>query len=277
MVCPVCESPLALAEAPLRCGRGHTFDRAREGYVHLLPAGHGRSRIRGDTAPMVAARRRFLGRGHYQAVSDALNEIALDHLSRKQRPVVVDAGCGEGYYIGRLARAAGPGDASACFIGLDVSKHAVRLAARAHPDVLFYVTDVSGRTCVAAESVTLLLNVFAPRSAPEFLRILGTDGLAIVCIPEEDHLRELRRALDMIGIEEDKRDRTLERFSARFELIGERGLAFTARLSGQDVIDLLRMSPNYWHLEEEEIEQAGGLFAHTEVTVSVSLLALRPR
>ena len=35
--CPLCAAPLEAGDRALRCPKGHSFDRAREGYVHLLP------------------------------------------------------------------------------------------------------------------------------------------------------------------------------------------------------------------------------------------------
>ncbi|MBE0772565.1 SAM-dependent methyltransferase, partial [Escherichia coli] len=47
------------------CPAGHRFDRARQGYLNLLPVQHKKSLDPGDNAAMVEARRQFLGAGHY--------------------------------------------------------------------------------------------------------------------------------------------------------------------------------------------------------------------
>src|SRR5690606_36490501 len=104
--CPVCTEPLAGAGRTLRCPRGHAFDFAREGHVDLLPAGHGRSTLTGDTAEMLRARRRFLERGWFAPLARALEDcraalrraladgVAPDH---GRGLVLLEAGCGEGY------------------------------------------------------------------------------------------------------------------------------------------------------------------------------------
>jgi 23S rRNA (guanine745-N1)-methyltransferase len=42
LACPVCGEPLAplAGDTGLRCSGGHSFDRARQGQVTLLPPGH---------------------------------------------------------------------------------------------------------------------------------------------------------------------------------------------------------------------------------------------
>ena len=198
LICPVCGEHLFEADRSLRCARGHTFDRAREGYVHLLPAGHGRSKLQGDTREMVEARRRFLERGHYEPVSRAINAYAKQQLCARggseRALTMVEAGCGEGYYLGHLAQSVPPAPHGQehCFIGLDLSKEALRRAARTYESVCFLVNDIKHRICIADGCVDLLLDVFAPRNPDEFKRIMRPNGLLVVTIPQEDHLTELR-------------------------------------------------------------------------------------
>ena len=57
--CPLCGGALQ-GENDLKCEKGHCFDRAREGYWHLLPVQSMRTKAPGDSKEMVAARRAFL-------------------------------------------------------------------------------------------------------------------------------------------------------------------------------------------------------------------------
>src|SRR5688572_19551475 len=121
-ICPNCRLPLAHGERVMRCADGHSFDVAREGYVNLLTGKPRRGAAAGDTAAMVRARRAFLERGHYAPLAAA---VARGVGSAR---IVADAGCGEGYYLGRLMTE--PGLAGAVFYGTDVSKPAVAAAAK---------------------------------------------------------------------------------------------------------------------------------------------------
>lgn len=276
LTCPVCRDPLALEDRTYRCPRGHAFDRAREGYVDLLPVGHGRTGITGDTRDMARARQRFLGAGHYDRLVGALVERAIPHLGAPRvgnddgsaSAVIAEAGCGSGHYIAAVAAAA-PG---AVAYGFDVSPEALRVAARAHPAITFAVNDVNHRLCLANGSVDVLLDVFAPRNAAEFRRVLRDDGLLLIVIPGEAHLAELRAELPLLGVEPGKRDRTLASLAPTFELAREEELEWAAELGGDAVADLVRMSPSAFHIGDDILARVAGC----RVTFSFRVLGLRP-
>ncbi len=68
--CPNCGASLTRLDGSLRCGAGHSFDIARQGYVSLLQPGTAGGG--GDTAAMVRARGEFLAAGHYAGIAGAL-------------------------------------------------------------------------------------------------------------------------------------------------------------------------------------------------------------
>ena len=76
--CPLCGGTLH-GENDLKCEKGHCFDRAREGYWHLLPVQSMRTKAPGDSKEMVAARRAFLNAGYYGIFGQALGELCLAH------------------------------------------------------------------------------------------------------------------------------------------------------------------------------------------------------
>lgn len=278
LICPVCAGPLSESAGSFRCPQRHTFDRARDGYIHLLPAGHGRSNVRGDTPEMIRARRRFLERGRYEPLSAAINAHAVRHLSavaatHQTSATTLDAGCGDGYYIGRLSRedALAVSDAEHCYFGLDLSKEAVRLAARTYQDIDFLVNDLTRRICMADGSADLLLNIFAPRNADEFARVLRPGGLLLTAIPEPNHQIEMREALSLLDIEDDKPQRTAARFGTAFDLASQQTLEYETEVEGDELVDLLLMTPNYWHLEDDVLARAAS-FPALAVTISVRLM-----
>ena len=253
LTCPACRDLLVLGGRTFRCPAGHAFDRAREGYVDLLPVGHGRSGITGDTAAMSRARRRFLSRGHYDALARRITERILEHVRGDgdgRAPVVAEAGCGVGHYLGAVA-AALPADAAV--FGFDVSRDALRLAARGHPHITFAVNDVKHRLCLPDASVDALLVVFAPRNGTEFRRVLRPDGLLLVVIPGERHMAELRDRLPLLGIEPEKRERTIEQLAPAFDVAWEETSEWEADLDRGDVADLVGMTPSAHHLPDGDL------------------------
>lgn len=95
VLCPVCGKSLQTDEKNWQCDAGHSFDVARQGYVNLLTVDKKHSLHPGDTREQVAARKAFLDRGYYTPIAETLKEI----LQKEQPASILDAGCGEGYYM----------------------------------------------------------------------------------------------------------------------------------------------------------------------------------
>ena len=118
--CPLCAAPLEREAGVCRCPKGHSFDLAREGYVHLLPPNRKHSALPGDDRDMVLARREFLSAGYYQSL---LNTICSQILSLSgEAPALLDAGCGEGYYTAGVFQALRSAGRRPRVAGTDISK-----------------------------------------------------------------------------------------------------------------------------------------------------------
>ncbi|MFD6652118.1 putative RNA methyltransferase, partial [Micromonospora chalcea] len=157
--CPVCAEPLTGTTAgttrALRCPRGHSFDTARQGYVNLLA---GRSPHTGDSADMVAARADFLAAGHYDTVAAALADTAVRVAGVDPYPLVVEPGAGTGHYLAAVLAAL----PDAAGLALDVSKPALRRAARAPPRAAPARAHTRQRRPQADPAVSLQLKLLAP-------------------------------------------------------------------------------------------------------------------
>ena len=94
--CPVCGSFMQHRGRAWSCSQGHSFDMAKSGYVNLLPANRKHAKNPGDNAVMMRARKRFLDAGHYAPLLQALEQAAVRY--GRAGGVLLDAGCGEGYY-----------------------------------------------------------------------------------------------------------------------------------------------------------------------------------
>jgi 23S rRNA (guanine745-N1)-methyltransferase len=257
--CPVCGDPVA-GERTLRCPGGHSFDGARHGYVDLTG---GRLTHAGDTVEMVAARAELLAAGHFQPLTDAI----VRTVSAFPPGLVVDVGAGTGHHLAALLRAR-PSDIG---LALDVSKPALRRAARAHPRLAAARADAWRRLPVADGAAGLVLDVFAPRSGPEFHRILRADGALVVVTPDQDHLVELVAALDLLRVDPYKEQRlagTLERW---FTPVSRDRHRWPLHLSGDEAAAAVRMGPSAWHAD------AGRIAGPVTVTASVVVTLWRPK
>ncbi|HEY3501906.1 MAG TPA: 23S rRNA methyltransferase [Actinocatenispora sp.] len=264
--CPHCSADLTLAGGTVRCPTGHSFDVARQGYVTLLTGAAGPGT--GDSAEMVDARVRFLAAGHYSPVAAALTAAAVPGDG-----AVLDLGAGTGYYL-TAALDALPGRVG---LALDLSRYALRRAARAHPRVAAVGADTWRPLPVRTGSVGLVLNVFAPRNAAEIRRVLGADGSLVVVTPTTGHLHELVDALGLVAVDADK-DRRLADSLAGFVPAGGRRVEFTMRLDHAEVGTVVGMGPSARHLGAEALAgRIAGLPERVEVTASVTVAAYRPQ
>jgi SAM-dependent methyltransferase len=279
LICPVCGGSLARVGRTLKCSLLHSFDISREGYVNLLRTSGKRPKILGDTGDMLLARRGFLGRGYYAPLSDAINHRVAHYLGGPPRcykgpapTCIVEVGCGEGYYVGRLKRHLDDkvGGEGICYFGMDISKDAARLAAKRYGEIRFIVADIKQKALFSDASVGVVLNVFAPRNPIELARITAPGGMLLVAIPSPDHLESLRARLSLLGIEADKEQRVAEQFAGTFRVAGAQTLAYDMHLNGQDLVNLVRMTPNYWHTPEDawdEVKAVGS--AHTRASFTL--------
>ena len=232
LACPHCALALTLAGSGATCPSGHSFDRGRGGYLNLMVGGRlGPTVTAGDTPDALTARRRFLTAGHYAPIARALAEA----VGAPEGPVL-DVGCGEGYYLSTLA----VGER----YGLDVSKAAVQMAARAHPDTQF-VVGTAYRLPALDRSAGVVISVFAPHPFEEFARVLRPGGWWVAVTPGPRHLHELRPVLH--GDSEQKAAERLQRRSTPPpEAANAVHVEFALDLSADAAHDLFLMTPIRW-------------------------------
>jgi 23S rRNA (guanine745-N1)-methyltransferase len=265
--CPVCGSPLAGQGNALRCARGHSFDIARQGYVNLDTGGRPH---RSDTAAMVAARERFLGLGHYAPVADAVTRLA--HAAAGPG-IVLDLAGGTGYYLAAVLTAR-PGRTGIC---LDLSKPALRRAARAHPRAVAVGSDVWRRFPLADGSAAIVLSVFGPRHLAETIRVLGPAGVFLLVTPGPRHLAELVGALGLLSVDTAKPQRVAAATAGLEQIAGE-DLTYPLPLGHAAIHDLVSMGPSAHHIGTAQLaDRIAALADPLTVTVSVTVAAYRAR
>ncbi|TLP78399.1 methyltransferase domain-containing protein [Pseudomonas nitroreducens] len=258
LICPLCREALTEVDNGVACSAGHRFDRARQGYLNLLPVQHKKSLDPGDNAAMVEARRHFLGAGHYAPLAKRLAELAAERAPGRW----LDIGCGEGYYTAQLGEALPDADGYA----LDISREAVKRACKRAPQLTWMVASMA-RVPLADASCQLLASVFSPIDWKEAARLLTPGGGVLRLGPARDHLLELRQRL-YDEVREYVEDKHLADLPEELKLAHTEQLSFKLPLHTREAREhLLAMTPHGWRVNPERRERI--LAEPFEVTVAV--------
>jgi 23S rRNA (guanine745-N1)-methyltransferase len=269
--CPICRLDLHAKPGALACRNRHSFDLAREGYVNLLSGRRRRPSEGGDRPEQLRHRAAFLDAGHFDFVPAA---IAKQPREAEATPAdgqwrVLDAGCGTGHHLARIAGGLGSGTVG---LGLDITTAAARLAARRSPELAFAVADLWARWPVRDAAFDLVLSIFAPKNFAETARVLRPGGWLALVYPGPDHLVELRRRYPLLRQQEDKATRYAKNAQ---RLIGQpiaARLVRRASLDARTVRDLVLMGPGARNIA------ASAFFGSAEpidVTFDIELLLAR--
>ena len=251
--CPICGASVChdatRGAGQLLCTgvKTHNFDLAKSGYVHLAPRHSGG----GDSREAVRARTAFLSEGYYVKAADALCEL-VDRYA--PGGLIVDAGCGEGYYTNRIAAS---GSCAVC--GFDLSRDAVdtasKTAKREQNGARYAVASVF-ELPLADGCADAVVNVFAPCAEKESPRVLRQGGVLILLGAGERHLFGLKRALyDEIYENAERADLPTE-----LALVEQRTVRDVIEVKGQEQIaNLFSMTPYYWRTSPEDKQKLEGL------------------
>ena len=250
LCCPICGLPLEREEKRYICPKNHCYDVAKEGYVNLLPANKKHAKDPGDDKDMVAARTRFLEGGHYAPLRDALATL----VSEKKPATLLDSGCGEGWYTAGVCEALCRNGLNAHVAGVDLSRSALKKAARRTDGAEFAVASVY-HLPVADHSVDLLLNCFSPLALEEFRRVLRPGGAFLYVVPGAKHHWELKQVLYENPYENAEEETAYEGFEYETVL----PVDFTMELDGPALQDLFRMTPYCWKTPRAGVERMNAL------------------
>ncbi|HDL8054939.1 TPA: 23S rRNA (guanine(745)-N(1))-methyltransferase [Yersinia enterocolitica] len=242
--CPLCHQALQQSLQQWRCSNNHQFDCAKEGYVNLMPVQYKGSKQPGDSPEMMQARRAFLDAGYYQPLQQQVCDI-LDKALPQDAAMLLDIGCGEGYYTAAVADRLNRQRQMAIF-GLDVAKVAVRYGAKRYPQVSFCVAS-SHRLPFANHALDAVLRIYAPCKATELARTVKPGGIVVTVAPGPRHLYQLKA---LIYAQVQLHDDTPEHLDG-FDLISSEKLAYEMKLTGKQSFNLLQMTPFAWRASIE--------------------------
>ncbi|MBQ9780515.1 MAG: methyltransferase domain-containing protein [Clostridia bacterium] len=266
LICPICGASLRVSEnsQSLLCGgtKTHCFDGGGGGYLPLAPRHSGG----GDSKEAVRYRTAFLSAGYYQPAADALCELVQKYIPTDG--IMVDAGCGEGYYSNLVA------DCGYRVAGFDLSKFAVDAAAKAakrtrgdRPSQTLYAVGSVFELPLRDGGADGVINIFAPCAPAEYARVLKKGGYLMVAGAGEDHLFGLKQVIyDDPYLNEGRRDLPVD--GEYFNLLDKVTVTFDITITDYAHMEaLFSMTPYYWRTSPADHEKLCGCAElHTPVT-----------
>ena len=258
--CPICQENLTLVESSLKCNNRHSFDLAKFGYVNLAPqikqsANYDKENFQN--------RQQILEAGFYQAILDAVSDLLA---SSKTTKIILDIGCGEGFYSRKLQES----HSDKTFYAFDISKDSVQIAAKSEPNwaVNWFVGDLA-RLPIKDGSMDILLDIFSPANYGEFRRVLSKDGILIKVIPTKNHLKELRQKVQDQLIKKDYSNQDIKNhFQEHFTILSSQTASLTKTITADQLQALLSMTPLLFHIDQTKIDWS----QLTEITIEAEIL-----
>ncbi|MFS9339392.1 methyltransferase domain-containing protein [Streptococcus mitis] len=258
--CPICQENLTLLENSLKCNNRHSFDLAKFGYVNLAPqikqsANYDKENFQN--------RQQILEAGFYQAILDAVSDLLA---SSKTTKIILDIGCGEGFYSRKLQER----HPDKTFYAFDISKDSVQIAAKSESNwaVNWFVGDLA-RLPIRDASMDILLDIFSPANYGEFRRVLSKDGILIKVIPTENHLKEIRQRVQNQLTNKDYSNQDIKNhFQEHFTILSSQTVSLTKPITAEQLQALLSMTPLLFHVDQTKIDWS----QLTEITIEAEIL-----
>ena len=265
--CPICGKKIRFHAGSLVCKKEHCFDISAKGYVNMLGATRP---LKGYDKQFFKSRGEFFAKGYYAHILDAIikkvSEIkaAADGSEPATQLVLIDAGCGEGYYSSALAgRIEG-----LQIIAFDIAADAIVCAAKSKENVAWTIADVTNIP-VKDGICDILLDVFTPASYKEFGRILKKGGYILKVIPGSNHLKELRKAArEQLKNKDYSGDDVSDYFEQHYDILSQETLTNTMPIDQETIKTLTEMTPLLFDVDVSRLD----LSEISEITVEAQLI-----
>lgn len=231
----------------------------------------------GDSPAMIQSRRRFLDHGFYDRVSEGINEAVTSYLHELEDGTafsILDAGCGEGFYLKRLKEylvGSTGGRILLDYYGVDISKFAISKAAQRDKTVSWAVANIVDLP-FASGSLDIVMNVFALADFAEFSRILRETGKLVIVTPGPRHLNGLREIIYPVSREHTQSEMS-EKAKGLFNISKTKRVNYPLELkSAEEIMDLLAMTPYFWNIDlntRTKVEALNRLALEVDVVITV--------
>lgn len=267
--CPICQSQMKIvAQKSLICHQSHTFDIARQGYIHLLtrsmPSQY-------DKELFVARRKVIVDSDLFSPLTNEITKLIDKHAETNADLKIIDMGTGEGSHLHNICQQLKEKYGKECVgFGLDISKAGIMEAAKHYEAMSWLVADIANSPFID-NSFEIILNVLSPANYQEFKRLLRQEGVIIKIVPGRHYLKELRQFFYQNREQQEySNEKVVSGFKENFQVIDHRTLTYQTHLSQPMLRVLINMTPLTWHASKEKIQRFLDR-DHSDITVNVEI------
>lgn len=255
--CPVCGGDMLRAGDDFACPNKHRVNVNRKGCLNFLSAPVDSC----YDAALFQARRRVFGAGCYRAVAETIETMLPQGMHR-----LLDAGCGDGWYLNELLMRHGDWQGA----GVDISRDAIFQATDQPCTALWCVGDLR-KLPFRDGAFTAVLDVLTPANYDEFRRVLAPEGLLLKVYPGSGYLKEIRAARGMEPYAEGQVEAYLRE---KAEVMQEKRVTVSHKVTPELWRDFVWMTPLNQDLSDDEKEKLAQRPAET-VTVDLHIAAVK--
>ncbi len=266
--CPLCGQGFSLRDGrSLVCARHHCYDLSSKGYINLAPD-HNQDADPYD-AVLFESRKEVFAAGYYTSLVNLAQQLIAQRFPAEQPLMMLDAGCGEGYYSREMASRF----PAATVLGLDLSRAAITAAAKRSRQAHWLVGNLA-RLPIADHCLQVLLNILTPADYHEFERVLLPEGVLLKVVPGNQYLQEIRQALAPVLWEASYSNApVLEHLSGRVRLLEQQSLLATLPVTPAQAQFFLRMTPMTFGLPPQILAQV----TFPQITIHLEVLLCAPK
>lgn len=268
--CPICNENMNVNDKnSLICNHKHCFDISKKGYVNLV----NKSNNKIYDKNLFESRNKIYNSGLYHVLTMELMKILDEYTLHEDENYILDAGCGEGYYLNEIYK--NQKLSNKCdFIGIDISKEGINIATMKGNDIIWCISDLANLPFKDGK-FDIILNILSPANYKEFTRVLNNEGIVIKVIPESDYLKEIRDEIgDQIKSSNYSNKNVIEVFKKHLNMVSEKKLNYKFNIDPLNLENLIKMTPLTSKLSNEQVDALAKADI-TEITIDLKILVGR--
>ncbi|MBO6047505.1 MAG: methyltransferase domain-containing protein [Erysipelotrichaceae bacterium] len=265
LACPKCHQPLLRKDRSYQCVNHHNYDIAKQGYINLLLNPDKATNNPGDSKESLQARKAYLNQGYYDVILNEVTRYIKEHAQPSMD--ILDLGCGEGYYTFGMKKQLGD---THNYYGLDISKTAIQMATRYDKSINWIVGN-SKNIPINDHSLDVITALFTVVNSDELKRTLKNNGYIIHVTANRNHLIEIKELIyDEVKTKSDEHIRLPFNVLESYDFVHQITID-----SHEDAVNLLKMTPHYYHIKKERRHIIDELEQLT-VTIDIRLTVYQP-